>query len=343
MTEIKKKTLIDSNFTIAPVTTIDNAGYVIQTFKLEDDKLFLVIYGNHKTKVYRINYLNKQVPVKISLMPEDVMLELDAHSAHTQSFAHFWRPDLFTWSEYHLLGCGPDSYKSKKNDWALGIGEWNPYQSHYDDSLYHVYYLTYFDHVVSNHEQVQRSEFSVSPDGTHFLLALNTYDDITKYHNLHLLVYNTDAIIYELSDCQRFRCPIDYSAKPENHYVYQIDGTDKDKFKLVDLSYNKSLSFQGFAIDNKKNIYISSEYYPKKIDAAPRNRMLIKISNDGRSLEHVDLNAESTFERGLPNNYLTEFEGIQADDENKVHLMVAYHDFTQNYKTVLNRLFTIKW
>lgn len=173
-----------------------------------------------------------------------------------------------------------------------------------------------------------RVEAAVSPDRQHFLIA--TIDcNHTGYFSLYSL-----AEVNENLD----------QAEP-NGYVDIENLQCLGAFKVPALNSDLLHSIQGYDLDNDNNIFVSSQPspvtnwlgWPKQ--GMPRE--IIKIpwgETNSDNWQVANLDQEKKLD--IP-GFLTEFEGIQAVDNNTVYLTVAYHRKNSSLTTLNNRVYKV--
>lgn len=168
---------------------------------------------------------------------------------------------------------------------------------------------------------ILRSECGISSDGNTFYVAIN---DI--YHDLYVVTYPEPDIRNAVNNSNIVDLSY-FDFDPENdanRWAY----ISYDQLKSI--THSSSFSFQGFGMDNTGNLYISSEFGPKykdKYSDIPDNhkRFIVKIadlSENSRNWTVIDLTSNPTISAS---HLITEFEGIQVTDVNKILLTVAYH------------------
>lgn len=200
----------------------------------------------------------------------------------------------------------------------------------------------YDDNVVYPGVNLLRSEAAVSPNYLDMLIVT-----IDTSGTAHFGFYSVNEINKALNGgptnypLDQFRCS--YAFKIEN-FTSAVG------------------SIQGFDIDDKKNIYISSEAAPKTDDVGQgvaQDRYIYKIPYGYQKLPNglVDWNSTENWHRinlNANNNdhnngsvldrskFVTEFESIQVINKNDAYLTVSYHDAT-TLKTLHSRIYEITW
>ena len=179
--------------------------------------------------------------------------------------------------------------------------------------------------------QFSRVEAAVSPDLRYFLLAYGD-NDYTGYFALYYLAEINKALD---------------EAATASKYVDIRTIKSIAAFKIPQFSGRAGLvgSLQGFAIDNNRTIYVSSQFADDRLG---QNRKIVKIpwgEADPAFWELVNLANESKLE--IP-GYYTELEGIQLATVNDLYLTVAYHQSFDptalgKYPTKINQLYEITW
>ena len=180
-------------------------------------------------------------------------------------------------------------------------------------------------------DQFARVEVAVSPNLNYFLIAYGD-NDFTGYFAL-----------YYLNDINN---ALDQAATLTKH----VDITTircLAAFKIPDLSGRMGLvgSLQGFAIDNNRDIYISSQFADDRLG---QNRKIVKIPWNAVNPSHwelIDLSQKNELEIA---GYYTELEGIQLLASNDIYLTVAYHQSFDpvnpgKHPTKINKLYEITW
>lgn len=144
-----------------------------------------------------------------------------------------------------------------------------------------------------------------------------------------------------------------------NEFNILLDKRNKKKISLKQMEYLSEFkitdfkniigSFQGFGIDNKLNIYISSEYAPTVKSYFSHDRKIIKIgwdSADPSDWRILDMSDDTILDY---ENCTTEFKSIQVIDEDDLFLTVSYYklkideNFNRNVEQECNRVFEVKW
>lgn len=144
---------------------------------------------------------------------------------------------------------------------------------------------------------------------------------LSFYHG----ILDSDDLFYDLSDL---------------HYVKRYDFTKSEILSNVGSSESE-FSYQGFAIDNDCNIYISSGLAPKfendQLIESPFYICKIKDNN------FDSLDARS-YLASLTKYDAPEIEGLQALDENHLLVVYAMHDAHSSSLTVTkNVVYEVKW
>lgn len=174
------------------------------------------------------------------------------------------------------------------------------------------------------------SRITISPDYGSFVLML-----MDKVGTAYFISYDFNEIV-ELIE------------KNENKALSLKQVEYFGKFKIKNF---KSLvgAFQGFGIDNKFNIYISSEYSPTVANYFSHDRKIIKIfwnSADPSEWRILDMLDDTILDY---EHCTTEFKSIQVIGEDHVFLTVAYYklnideNFKRSIKLVCNRIFEVRW
>ncbi|WP_297815614.1 class III bacteriocin [uncultured Lactobacillus sp.] len=178
-------------------------------------------------------------------------------------------------------------------------------------------------------KDLERLEAAISPNYQYFLVA-----SIDFNHVGHFALYNLADINQALDKAQEDTSDVN---------IQNINCLAA--FNIPNFNTNPLQSIQGYAIDNQKNIYISSQPSPSKdwfgLSRQGKNREIVKIP-------WGETNPDNWLVLGLDQNrtldcigYLTEFEGIQILGENDLYLTVAYHR-DSDLTTLKNRIYHVK-
>lgn len=171
---------------------------------------------------------------------------------------------------------------------------------------------------------LDRSEAAVSSDYRYFLVFV-----LDKENNAYFS-------LYYLSD---INSALDQAGTTD----VNIKGLPLIKSFMISslASKTKIGSVQGVDLDDKFNIYISSEHSPAKFSSKSEPRHIYKIPWGSSSWEDIDLSNNYSIDFG---GHPTELEGIQVIGENHLYLTVAYHDKVgEDWKTVANRIYEVQW
>lgn len=171
---------------------------------------------------------------------------------------------------------------------------------------------------------MERVEAAVSPDYQDLLIASVDYSG-----NGYFSIYNLNEV---------------------NTALDGVEGTGQD-VPITNLSCRSAFeiygfkraigSIQGYDIDNNRNIFISSQYSPKKVDDR-FDRKIVKIPwgvTDSDQWEVAELNDDYLDVSG----HISEFESIQVIDSNTLYLTVSYHDINNGLKSNRHRIYEIDW
>lgn len=190
---------------------------------------------------------------------------------------------------------------------------------------------------------MSRVEAAVSPDYNWFLIA-----NVEINGTGHFAIYDMEAINSALDQAgpNGFINLGDYKCKESftiEKFVSLWDKNGKIKQKgIID-------SIQGYDIDNKLNIYISSQKSPEfnkttgKFTAHHKEIVKIphKTQTEPSSWGHVNLSSWKGIDLSGKHS---EVEGIQILDPDHAYVTVAYHaKVGKSNKTVLNMIYELSW
>lgn len=254
----------------------------------------------------------------------NTVLELDDSAAgHTQTWSYAEPNNWF-------IGT-----KSNSDGWDTQIARVNLKNGIYHNSNYDFPRLAYLDRAgnVDYVGSMERSEASVSPDHTKFLLV-TVNDAGTGYftiYNLAAINNALDSVQYQ-DGADRY---YDIGMIPDSDIVDQFT-IDRLYKGIVNHTADKTYlvnSLQGFDIDNNADVFISSQPAPGIVESTGRfpytyhKEILVIPANaryDQSQWTNVNLSGSGVIDK--PGTGLhTEVEGIQAIDANNAYLTVAYH------------------
>lgn len=175
-------------------------------------------------------------------------------------------------------------------------------------------------------KELERLEAAVSPDNTKFLVA-----SIDLNHVGHFALYDLNEINNALDQAgtqdvniQNLKCLA----------AFNIPNFNTDPLR----------SIQGYAIDNQNNIYVSSQPGPSKgflgraKKGSPREIVKIPWGEEKSANWEVAVLDEDRTVDSL--GYVTEFEAVQAVNENELYLTIAYHEKSDG-TTLKNRIYRV--
>ncbi len=174
-----------------------------------------------------------------------------------------------------------------------------------------------------------RVEAAVSPNGQYFLIA-----SIDNSHMGHFAIYNLNEVNEKLD-----------AAEETSEDVNIQELTCLGAFNVPHFNDQKILSIQGYAIDDNKDIYISSQPSP--------HTTFLGFPKQGKPREIVKIpwgisNADKWSVVNLDNSlkldaldFCTEFEGIQVTSD-CLYLTVAYHQRNSDLTTLMNRIYQVE-
>ncbi len=176
-----------------------------------------------------------------------------------------------------------------------------------------------------------RSDAAVSPESNHFLLF--TVDRNSKNSKYGVNGYFT------LFDLDRINNDLDNAG---SGYVNLENEPYISNFNIPNITTEIG-SLQGVDLDERNNIYISSEYAPTDDDYNTQPKKIVKIPWEASSSSQWDI---ITFDNANLDidiaGYATELESVQVVGENDLYLTVSYHN-KGSRKTTMSRLYEVKW
>ena len=217
---------------------------------------------------------------------------------------------------------------------------------------------------------VLRSELAVSENNAITLLAINDKDD-----GLHLFAYNLDMLsqvdnihsaIFAYLDEYGFKTlpnPADliFQYNPseisnvlacykdlldndclvfdlsQNTPINQMSFTKQEVLQLTQV-LNKDFSYQGFSVDSKGNVYISSGFGPDS-KTTMGNPHVYVINNN----QWYDIDCSQVIVQAGANHF-PEIEGIQVLDPDNILVCVSIHDLETTGSTVIsNKVYRLSW
>ncbi|WP_279034170.1 helveticin J family class III bacteriocin [Lactobacillus intestinalis] len=259
------------------------------------------------------------------------ILELAGEAGgHTQTWEYSGKKD--NW----FVGIKP-SHNDPNYNWAKQIARVNICNTsrHHSSNLDfpRLAYLSYAGSAPYGGDSMTHAEAAVSSDYTKFLIA--TVED---KHIGHFTIYDLSKINNALDNAGTGYVSLENFPYENSFTVSNLYGMDQDS--VIN-------SIQGFDLDEKGNIYISSQLHPslKKGIWTSHHKQLIKIpsyaQNDESQWESVNLSGFKGLD--IP-GYHSEVESIQIIGENHGYLTVAYHAKVDNENTtVLNRIYELSW
>lgn len=178
-----------------------------------------------------------------------------------------------------------------------------------------------------------RFDAAISPAGK--LLMLVTIDQqtatLSKGNNGYFILYDLAVINAALDKVGIGYVNLGELPYLSEFYINHITAVDKIG------------SLQGFALDEKRNVYISSEFAPSQGNLSQKPRRIIKIpwgtwgSSNDQGWQILDFDQANIDILG----YATELENIQVISENNLYLTISYHNGAG--VTTRSRVYQVKW
>lgn len=184
---------------------------------------------------------------------------------------------------------------------------------------------------------MKRVEIALSPDHKQFLVA-----NAEVHGKAHFAIYRTDSINAALNQVEAQRGFVNLGDIPCTS-SFTID-------KFVTTKYAPGLinSIQGYGIDNKGNIYVTSQKSPTINDAGKwvtHHKQIVKIPYNSRTSTNTWRSVNLSDWGGIDlSGKHSEVESLQMIAEDHAYVTVAYHaKVNKSNKTVLNMIYELSW
>lgn len=327
--------MISKQIQIKLLYELENLHHVVvQATSVDHNSVFALqlLHGQTDTIVYQASANHKHV----SFNEAAPILYLDGVKAggkaggHTQTWVHAGR------ANYYFVGVKPKKYGSHYWDSQIARVHLTDESLHFHDNteMTRLSYMNRAGYGWGNNEvpypgkELERLEAAVSPNGHKMLIA-----SIDKQHVGHFSLYDLNEVNEKLDQA---------GTQDLNIQTLHCLGA----FNISNFNTDPLHSIQGYALDNQDNVYISSQPGPKANIlgfAKPGSpREIVKIPwgiSDADQWEVADLDQDKTVDSF---GYVTEFEGIQAIDDQILYLTIAYHR-KSDMTTLKNRIYQIDW
>lgn len=220
----------------------------------KDNKLSMLKYRNSLMQDSLFEFdLSKnnfsESPIKLSFDDDSPIFQ--ENLGHTQS--------LFIDGDFYYMGC--DSDESTKHKWAQDIIRYTKLDNKLIDpkKITNIKYLAKTLNKDADLNKIHRVDFAVSPDKKWIMIGLISTDG-TQYEFLYN--FNKFSKIFDYTDVN-----IDIKdvvLKWSNAYSISNFCDSKTQYPYTEKSKYFLPSVQGYALDNEKNVYLSSGLAPDK-------------------------------------------------------------------------------